>query len=300
MLLKNSARDSRNGDKLKPRWKGPYKVHADLGKGVYTLCNEKTGKVLKKAVNISWLTEFHPTSHVYLHHLHPFSKQNCLPISVDAYAPPLKSSPAASVSKNVNVKSPKENCSPIDFDNCPKSPEKIEQSPVSLSIDLSPEINFDCLPVVDDCASSPEMNEQSPASLSADIDAHSHMPLHDDADCSPILIDDCVPSAENVCKFWMSGFQLYRSNENDLLVGNELSDAVINAAQHLLMQSFTTINGLQSPTLEQVLQFKSTPLNAVQILHTGLLLILCVTFDCMFYSHSYRFRLLDLQYKRWN
>ena len=59
MLLKNSARDSRKGDKLKPRWKGPYKVHADLGKGVYTLYNEKTGKVLQKAVNISRLTEFH-------------------------------------------------------------------------------------------------------------------------------------------------------------------------------------------------------------------------------------------------
>ena len=50
MLLKNSARDSRKSDKLKPRWKGPCKVHADLG----TLYNEKTGK--KKAVNISRLT----------------------------------------------------------------------------------------------------------------------------------------------------------------------------------------------------------------------------------------------------
>ena len=103
MLLKNSAR---KGDKLKPRWKGPYKVHADLGKGVYTLYNEKTGKVLTKAVR---LTEFHQ--------------------------------------------------------NYPKSPQKIEQSPVSLSTDLSPENNVDCLPVVDDCASSPEKNEQSPVSL---------------------------------------------------------------------------------------------------------------------------------------
>ena len=93
MLLKNSARYSRKGDKLMPRWKGPYKVHADLGKGD-TLYNEKTGKVLKKAVNISRLTEFHH--------------------------------------------------------NCPKSPEKIEQSPVSLSTDLSPENNVDCLQVVDD------------------------------------------------------------------------------------------------------------------------------------------------------
>ncbi|KAL5467481.1 hypothetical protein EMCRGX_G031710 [Ephydatia muelleri] len=159
-------------------------------------------------------------------------------------------------------------CLPV-VDDCASSPEKNEQSPVSLSTDLSPENDLDCLPVVDDCASSPEKNEQSPVSLSTDIDAHFHMPLQDDADCSPILIGDCVSSAENVCKFWMSGFQLYKSDENDLLVGNELSDAVINAAQHLLKQSFTTINGFQSPTLGQVLQFKSTPLNAVQILHKG-------------------------------
>ena len=67
----------------------------------------------------------------------------------------------------------------------------------------------------------------------------------------------------------MGGFQLYKSDENDLPVGNEqLSDAVINAAQHLLKQSFTTINGFQSLTLGQALQFKSTPLNAVQILHS--------------------------------
>ena len=121
-----------------------------------------------------------------------------------------------------------------------------------MSTDLSPENNVDCLPVVDDCASSPEKNEQSPVSLSTDIDAHSYMPLQDDADCSPILTGDCFSSAENVCKFWMSGFQLYKSDENDLLVSNELSDAVINAAQHLLKQSFTTTNGFQSPTLGQV------------------------------------------------
>ncbi|KAL5505783.1 hypothetical protein EMCRGX_G007285 [Ephydatia muelleri] len=120
--------------------------NADLGKGVYTLYNEKTGKVLKKTVNISQLTEFH---------------HNC-------------------------PKSPEKiEQSPV-VDDCASYPEKIEQSPVSLSTDLSPENNFDCWPVVD-CASSPEKNEQSPVSLSTDIDAPSHMPLQDDADCSPIL-----------------------------------------------------------------------------------------------------------------
>ena len=37
-------------------------------------------------------------------------------------------------------------------------------------------------------------------------------------------------------------FQLYKSDEN---VGNELSDAVINAAQHLLKQSFTSKSYIQ-------------------------------------------------------
>ena len=63
VLLKNSARETKKGDKLKPRWNGPYlvHVHADLGKGVYRLYNPKTGKTLKNAVNVSRLTEFHIT-----------------------------------------------------------------------------------------------------------------------------------------------------------------------------------------------------------------------------------------------
>ena len=56
MLLKNSGRDSRKGEKLKPRWKDSYTIHADLGKGVDTVCIETIGK---KAVNISSLTEYY-------------------------------------------------------------------------------------------------------------------------------------------------------------------------------------------------------------------------------------------------
>ena len=51
MLLRNSARDSRKGDKLNKRWLGPYRVEEVLGKGVYLLANPNTGRVLKKAVN---------------------------------------------------------------------------------------------------------------------------------------------------------------------------------------------------------------------------------------------------------
>ena len=83
-----------------------------------------------------------------------------------------------------------------------------------MSTDVSLENNVDYLPVVDDCASSPEKNEQSPVPLSTDIDAHSHMPLQDDADCLPIHIDDS--SAEKLCKILISGFQL--DNEYHLWV----------------------------------------------------------------------------------
>ena len=51
MLLRNSVRDGRKGDKLNKRWLGPYKVEEVLGKGVYQLTNPNTGRVLKKAVN---------------------------------------------------------------------------------------------------------------------------------------------------------------------------------------------------------------------------------------------------------
>ena len=43
MLLKNSRKESRKGDKLAPRWVGPYTIHESLGKGVYRLSNPKTG-----------------------------------------------------------------------------------------------------------------------------------------------------------------------------------------------------------------------------------------------------------------
>lgn len=51
VLLRNSARDGRKGDKLSQRWLGPYTVTQDLGKGLYKLRNGKTGKELKKVFN---------------------------------------------------------------------------------------------------------------------------------------------------------------------------------------------------------------------------------------------------------
>ena len=51
MLLRNSARDSRKGDKLTKRWLGPYRVEEAIGKGLYRLANPTTGRMLKKTFN---------------------------------------------------------------------------------------------------------------------------------------------------------------------------------------------------------------------------------------------------------
>ena len=62
VLLKNSARDSKKGDKMKPRWLGPYKVEKSLGSGVFKISNQITGKVLKNAVNQCRLKHFQSPS----------------------------------------------------------------------------------------------------------------------------------------------------------------------------------------------------------------------------------------------
>ncbi|XP_064383224.1 uncharacterized protein LOC135348618 isoform X3 [Halichondria panicea] len=57
--LRNSARECKKGDKLKPRWLGPYTVVECLDKGVFKIANPKTGKTLKKAVNQQRLKHYH-------------------------------------------------------------------------------------------------------------------------------------------------------------------------------------------------------------------------------------------------
>ena len=51
VLLRNSARDGRKGDKFKARWLGPYMIKESLGKKVYRLSNPTPGHTLKKAFN---------------------------------------------------------------------------------------------------------------------------------------------------------------------------------------------------------------------------------------------------------
>ena len=59
VMVRNSARESKKGDKMKPRWLGPYSIEESLGKGVYRVSNNSTGLVLKKGINQSRLTLYH-------------------------------------------------------------------------------------------------------------------------------------------------------------------------------------------------------------------------------------------------
>ena len=176
MLLKNSARESKKGDKMKPRWNGPYKIHADLGKGVYRLLNPKTGNVLKKAVNIARLKVYYS----------------------EMSEPPPPNSPPPN--------SPPPNSPPAEKPSLP----------------------------------------------------------------SPIIVDEHAPTPEKARNpAWIKSLQLFKSDQDVLIHGKELTDALIDAAQNLLRKNYPRINGLQPPSLAPLLQFNPTPTRAVQIHHTG-------------------------------
>ena len=64
-------------------------------------------------------------------------------------------------------------------------------------------------------------------------------------------------------------WQLFNSDQDVLIHGEELTGALIDAAQKLLSKKYPRINGLQSPSLAALLQFNPTPTRAVQIHHTG-------------------------------
>ena len=191
MLLKNIARESKKGDKMKPHWNGPYKIHADLGKGVYRLLNPKTGNVLKKAVNIARLKVYYS----------------------EMSEPPPPNSPP------------------------PNSPPPNPPPP-----------------------NSPPPNSPPPNSPPAETP---YPP-------SPIIVDEHAPTPEKARNpAWIKSLQLFKSDQDVLIHGKELTDALIDAAQNLLRKNYPRINGLQPPSLAPLLQFNPTPTRAVQIHHTG-------------------------------
>ena len=152
---------------MKPHWNGPYKIHADLGKGVYRLLNPSTGNVLKKAVNIARLKVYHS----------------------DMSDPPLPKSPS--------------NSPP------PKSP---SNSPPPKSPSNSPP---------------PKSPPNSPPSAV------------DPALPSPIVIDENAPTPEKEkTPAWIKSLQLFKSDQDVLIHGKELTEALTDAAQKLLSKKY--------------------------------------------------------------
>lgn len=63
VLLRNSKRDTKKGDKMHPKWMGPYAIVSSLGKGLYRIRNCSTDVVLKKAVHSSRLKQYFTSDH---------------------------------------------------------------------------------------------------------------------------------------------------------------------------------------------------------------------------------------------
>ena len=91
MLLKNSVQ---KGDKMKPRWLGPYKIEKVLEKGVLKISNPTTGLVLKKAVNQCRVKHFHQAPN--LTDCSPGSPSEASPLSPSPKDPPPVPTAAAS------------------------------------------------------------------------------------------------------------------------------------------------------------------------------------------------------------
>ena len=86
VLIRNSRRDGRKGDKLQQRFIGPYKVAESLGKGTYRLQNAKTGRIVKKVVNACRLKRFRYVQHVSFCEDSPYQFGSPSPFSTKSLA----------------------------------------------------------------------------------------------------------------------------------------------------------------------------------------------------------------------
>ena len=90
-----------------------------------------------------------------------------------------------------------------------------------------------------------------------------------------IVVDDSQHTPEQVKpKWWLQHFQLASADLDRLLTGQELTDAIMNAAQKMFQSQFPDCQSLQDVTLGTLLMFAPLPrtqvgIPAVQILHTG-------------------------------
>ena len=58
VLLKDAAKEKQWSGKLAPKWKGPYYIHDEIGKGAYKL-RTLNGKVLEASHNVKHIKEYY-------------------------------------------------------------------------------------------------------------------------------------------------------------------------------------------------------------------------------------------------
>ena len=63
---------------------------------------------------------------------------------------------------------------------------------------------------------------------------------------------------------------LSRKSMQQIIEGEMLTDEHISFAQHLLLEQFPTLDGLQSPLLSQTNAFSPVTTESIQIHHTGI------------------------------
>ena len=62
VLLRNSKRESKKGDKMQPKWRGPYIIVDIIGKGLYSLKNPNTNQVLSNLVHSQRLKKYYQSA----------------------------------------------------------------------------------------------------------------------------------------------------------------------------------------------------------------------------------------------
>ena len=56
-------RETRQGDKIRPRYTGPFEIHESFGKGVYRLVDPTNGRIFNQKINSRDLKRFNEPSH---------------------------------------------------------------------------------------------------------------------------------------------------------------------------------------------------------------------------------------------
>ena len=63
-MLKDTTKEKQWSEKLAPKWKEPYYIHKEIGKGAYKL-RTLNGKVLKTSHNVKHIKKYYDTTDNY-------------------------------------------------------------------------------------------------------------------------------------------------------------------------------------------------------------------------------------------